>query len=409
MNPPLIYLDNASTSWPKAPAVAPAMITAINSPAGNPGRGQHQVSRRAGEATQQLRETIARRINAPSPERICLSSGSTASLNDAIVGLLCRRASSPKAAPRVVTTVLEHNAVRRPLKHLQRDGYCEVIEIGCSREGFVDPEEVISAAADERCAAVAMTMCSNVIGTAQPIEEIGRGLRERAPHVLLIADAAQAMGALPIDVQAFCIDVLAFSGHKAMLGPGGVGGMFISERAYTAEREGGRGGPVHPTRFGGTGGTLAGSVEDFNPPALPGVFEVGTQNVVGRAGLLAALEDSQVPPQPIALAHERRLIGMFIDRFAGDERITILGPTGVDRRHGVVTFNIRGYSPQEVSAYLDGEWGIAVRAGLHCAPSGHRAMGTLEGGGAVRASPGPFSTDAEMGTLIKAAERLLQS
>ncbi|MBK7403787.1 MAG: aminotransferase class V-fold PLP-dependent enzyme [Phycisphaerales bacterium] len=266
---------------------------------------------------------------------------------------------------------------------------------------------MIAAAADERCRAVAMTMCSNVVGTSQPVEAIGKGLRARAPHVLFIADAAQAMSALPIDVQAMGIDMLAFSGHKAMLGPGGTGGMFVSERAYTAEGLGGRGGPVRPTRFGGTGGTLAGSVEDFNPPALPGVFEVGTQNVVGRAGLLAALEDDKVPPQPIALAHERRLIGMFIDRFAGDDRIALLGPTAVDRRHGVVTFNVKGFSPQEVSAYLDSEWAIAVRAGLHCAPSAHRAMGTLEGGGAVRASPGPFSTDAEMGKLIGAIERLL--
>jgi selenocysteine lyase/cysteine desulfurase len=400
----LTYLDNASTSWPKAPAVGPAMLDAINSPAGNPGRGQHRVSRRAGEATCHLREAIASRINAGSPAQICLSSGSTASLNDAILGLLWSGEPPKGARPRVVTTVLEHNAVRRPLKHLERDGYCEVIEVGCSPDGFVDAGEVVAAAADERCCAVVMTMCSNVVGTAQPIEEIGRGLRERAAHVLFIADGAQAMGALPIDVQAMHIDILAFSGHKAMLGPGGTGGMFISDRAY---RHDGTACRIRPTRYGGTGGTLAGSVEDFNPPELPGVFEVGTQNVVGRAGLLAALEDEAVPPQEVALAHERRLIGMFIDRFGSDERVTILGPVEVDRRHGVVTFNVHGFTPQEVSGCLDGEWGIAVRAGLHCAPSAHRAMGTLEGGGAVRASPGPFSTDGEMGKLIGAIEALI--
>lgn len=403
----LTYLDNASTSWPKAPSVGPAMLEAINAPAGNPGRGQHRISRRAGEATLHLREAVARLVNAESAERICLSSGSTASLNDAIVGLLWPSPDRRGSKPRVVTTVLEHNAVRRPLKHLERDGLCEVVEIGCSPDGFVDAEEVVEAACDERCCAVAMTMCSNVVGTAQPIEDIGRCLHERAPHALFIADAAQAVGALAIDVRAMHIDVMAFSGHKAMLGPCGTGGMYISERAYRADGLGGRGGPLCPTRFGGTGGTLAGSVEDFNPPDMPGVFEVGTQNVVGRAGLLAALEDDQVPPQAIALAHERRLIGMFIDRFAGDERVTLLGPAEVVRRHGVVTFNVPGYSPQEVSTYLDAEWAIAVRAGLHCAPSAHRAMGTLEGGGAVRASPGPFSTDAEMGKLIEAIEKLI--
>lgn len=406
---PLTYLDNASTSWPKAPAVAAAMLDAINAPAGNPGRGQHRVSVQAGEATLRLRRAIASRINAPAPERICLSSGSTASLNMAILGLLWFAPRPARERPIVVTTVIEHNAVRRPLMHQQRDGVCDIVEVGCSPEGFVDPEEVVAAAGDPRCVAVAMTMCSNVIGTAQPIEAIGRGLRARAPHALFLVDAAQAMGALPIDVQAMGIDVLAFSGHKAMLGPGGTGGMYVSERAYATSGVAGEGGPIRPTRFGGTGGTLAGSIEDFNPSDLPGVFEVGTSNVVGRAGLLAALEDERVPAQPVALAHEHRLIGSFLDRFANDPRVPILGPRGVAQRHGVVTFNVDGYSPQEVSAYLDSEWGIAVRAGLHCAPAAHRAMGTLDTGGAVRASPGPFSTEAEMGKLIEAIEKLLDA
>lgn len=382
------------------------MVEAIRNPVGNPGRGQHRVSRSAGEATQCLRQTVADLINAPGPDRISLSSGSTASLNMALLGLLWPHTRPSGPPPLVVTTVLEHNAVRRPLKHLERDGACEMVEIGCSSDGFVDPDEIVQAATDERCVAVAMTMCSNVIGTAQPIEAIGRGLHDRAPHVLFIADGAQAMSALPIDVQAMHIDVLAFSGHKAMLGPGGTGGMFVSERAYSRSSAGDWG-PIRPTQFGGTGGTLAGSIEDLNPPEMPGVFEVGTCNAVGRVGLQAALCDPHAPPQPIALAHERRLIGMFIDRFAVDDRVTIYGPESTAERHGVVTFNINDHSPQEVSMYLDSEWGIAVRAGLHCAPAAHRALGTLDSGGAVRASPGPFSTDEEIGRLIEAVEKLL--
>lgn len=408
MDTDLIYLDNASTSWPKAPAVGPAMLEAIEHPVGNPGRGQHRVSRHAGETTEHLRRAVAAMINAPSGDRIALSSGSTASLNMAILGLLWFEPRPEGRRPRVVTTVLEHNAVRRPLKHLERDGVCEVVEIGCSAEGFVDAGEVVEAASDERTLAVAMTMCSNVVGTAQPVEAIGRGLAERAPHALFIVDGAQAMGALPVDVRAMGIDVLAFSGHKAMLGPGGTGGMYVSERAYTTDGTPGTWGPIRPTQYGGTGGTLAGSVEDLNPPEMPGVFEVGTCNAPGRAGLLAAMRDERVPTQAEALAHERRLIGMFLDRFAGDERISILGPIGTDRRHGVVSFNVEGYSPQEVSAYLDGEHAIAIRAGLHCAPAAHRAMGTLETGGAVRASPGPFSTEAEMARLIEAVGALLE-
>ncbi len=402
----LTYLDNASTSWPKAPSVGAAMLEAINAPAGNPGRGQHQASKHAGEVTQRLRDRIARMVNAPSGERICLSSGSTASLNMALFGLLWYHPKADGERPVVVTSVLEHNAVRRPLKLLKREKVCDVVEIGCSAEGFIDAAEVVEAATDPRCVAVVTNMCSNVIGTIQPTEAIGRGLRARAPHVLFIADAAQSLGALPVDVGAMCIDVLGFSGHKSMLGPVGTGGMYVSERGYTSNGVPGEGGPIRATVLGGTGGMLIGSLEEFNPPAMPGVFEVGTSNVVGRAGLLAALEDEDVPAQEVSLAHERRLVGMFIDRFWGDARVRILGPRGVDRRHGVVSFTVRDFTANEVAAYLDSEWDIAVRAGLHCAPDAHRAMGTLEHG-AVRVSPGPFSTDAEMGRLIGAVERLL--
>ena len=393
------------------------MLDTIKKPVGNPGRGGHRVSQHAGQVTGRLREAVAKRINAPAPERICLSSGSTESLNAAILGLLWFHPKPHAQQPVVVTTVLEHNAVRRPLKHLQRDGVCQVVEIGCNKEGFVDAQQIIEAASQPGCVAVAMTACSNVVGTAQPIETIGQGLRAQAPEVLFLVDGAQAMGALPLDVQAFGIDILAFSGHKAMLGPPGTGGMYLSDRAYTTDDggegsegsagSGGGGGPIRPSRFGGTGGTLKGSVEDFMPPEMPGAFEVGTQNIVGRTGLLAALEDPAVPSQADALAHERELIGLFLERFADDPHVKILGPAGTDRRHGVVSFTIEGYSPQEVSSLLDSEWGIAIRAGLHCAPSAHRAMGTIKTGGCVRASPGPFSTAEEMQTLIRAVEQLV--
>lgn len=384
------------------------MVEAINAPAGNPGRGQHHLSKHAGQASQRLRERVASMVNAPSADRICLSSGSTASLNMAIFGLLWFCAKPEGERPLVVTSVLEHNAVRRPLNLLKQDRVCDVIEIGCDADGFIDATEVVEAATDPRCVAVVTNMCSNVIGTIQPTEAIGRGLRERAPRVLHMADAAQSMGALPIDVEAMAIDVLGFSGHKSMLGPVGTGGMYISERAYSVESGACEGGPIRPTIYGGTGGTLSGSIEDLNPPGLPGAFEVGTCNVVGRAGLLAALEDEAVPAHEVSLAHERRLVGMFIDRFADDDRVRILGPRGTERRHGVVSFTVVGHTANEVSAYLDGEHSIVVRAGLHCAPGAHGAMGTLEAG-AVRVSPGPFSTDEEMARLLVAMEKLLES
>ena len=408
MPPRLIYLDNGSTSWPKAPSVAQAMADAVTHPVGNPGRGQHHISQATGEVTMRLRRVLAKRINAPAPERICLSSGATASMNMALLGLLWFTPRPAGERPIVVTTSIEHNAVRRPLLHQQREGVCEIVEIPCDAEGFVEAEAVIEAATEPRCVAVVMSSCSNVLGTIQPIEAVGRGLRERALQVLLIVDAAQSMGALPMDVQAMGIDVLVFSGHKALLGPAGIGGMYLSDRAYSTTGIAGEGGPIRPTCFGGTGGTLRGSIEELNPPEMPGVFEVGTTNTVGQAGLLAALEDESMPTWEESLAQERRLLSMFLERFGGEDRVRLLGPRGVDRRHGVVSFTVSGYTAQEVSAYLESEWGIICRAGLHCAPGAHRAMGTLEQG-AVRVSPGPLTTEEEMGSLIEAVEGLLES
>ncbi|VAX40292.1 Cysteine desulfurase, partial [hydrothermal vent metagenome] len=406
--PRLIYLDNGSTSWPKAPSVAHAVAEAVTHPVGNPGRGQHHLAKATGEVTMRLRRLLAERINAPSPERVCLSSGATASMNMALLGLLWFNPRPAGERPIVVTTAIEHNAVRRPLLHQQREGVCDIVEIPCDAEGFVEAEAVVEAAAAGRCVAVVMSACSNVLGTIQPIEAVGRGLRERAPGVLFIVDAAQSMGVLPMDVQAMGVDVLVFSGHKALLGPAGIGGAYLSERAYSTTGVAGEGGPIRPTCFGGTGGTLTGSLEAFNPPAMPGVFEVGTTNTIGQAGLLAALEDEGVPTGEASLAQERRLLGMFFERFGGEERVRILGPRGVDRRHGLVSFNLDGYTAQEVSTLLDTEWGIVTRAGLHCAPGAHRAMGTLEQG-AVRVSPGPLTTEAEMGVLLEAVGQLLES
>lgn len=411
MSPRTIYLDHATTSWPKPPGVGEAMTRYLREGAATPGRGAYASARDAGRQIDQLRDALASMIGAKSGERMVLTSGATESLNIAILGLFSGDRPGrelPAPPPRVVTTVLEHNSVRRPLAALQARGLIEVVEVGCDREGFVSAEAVL-AAVDARTALVAMTGVSNVVGTMQPITEVGRGLRSAAAHarVLFLVDGSQGAGLVPIDVGASGIDLLAFSGHKALLGPPGTGVLYVSERAGVR---------VSPVRFGGSGGGGGGdSASSEMPGEMPHRFEAGTPNTVGFVGLLAALGEDAPARQDEVLAHERRLLGMMIEGLAAHERVRLIGPAGTDRRVGILSLTVLRYEPDEVSAILDGSFGISVRAGLHCAPGAHRALGTFEAGGGgggsgtVRVSPGWATTPDDVGRFLEAMERLVKA
>lgn len=404
---PTIYLDNASTSWPKPPSVATAMARFLTDGAASPGRGAFAMARENGQIVEHLRQSLARWVGCDDPNRIVLTAHTTAALNLALFGLLAcdqsghhrAKADSPS---HVVITVLEHNAILRPLAHLEAQGLVEVTEVGCDADGFVDARDVLDAVTD-RTEAVCLCAASNVIGTIQPVAEIGRGLRRMGSDALFVVDSAQSAGLIPIDVRDECIDLLAVAGHKSLLGPPGTGALYVGERAFA--EPGDPANRLHPIMFGGTG------VESFSPlmPAdLPGRFEPGTPNVVGIVGLLAALEDESRPTPEVALAHEQELVQMILDGLAEIEPVHVLGPRDADRRVGVVSFNIDGYDPAELGVVLDQSFGIGVRVGLHCAPGAHRAMGTLKGtgGGAVRVSPGPYTTHEEIQACIEAVEQL---
>lgn len=397
---PTIYLDNASTSWPKPPCVPEAVAACLREGGATPGRGGYSMAAESGRMVERLRRRLAALVGAPDPDRIVLTGSATEALNIAILGLFPGTPTAPR--PRVVTTDLEHNSVVRPLQHLAARQLIDLAVVPADSRGCITPEKVL-AAADERTALVAMTAASNVTGTILPVGEVGRALRKRHPAALFLVDASQSIGLVPLHVERDAIDLLAFAGHKALLGPSGTGALFVSSRAWPGD---GSTRVIVPTRLGGTG---VDSASPGMPERMPLLLEPGTPNTPGFAGLLAALEDPARADAESMLAHERRLMVRLAKALADEPRIRLLGPEDREEAVGVLALVVVGQSPDDIAGALDASFGIAVRAGLHCAPGTHRALGTIDGGGAVRVSPGPFSTSEDVDKLADALRAIARA
>lgn len=394
-NPRLIYLDNAATSWPKPAEVGQAMAHFLAESAGNPGRGSHRLARDAARVVESARGALARLINAERVERVVLTHGCTDSVNLAIHGWLAACLRRPGAAkPHVVMSSVEHNAVARTLHAHEGDGEIALTIVPCDAEGFTAPEAVLNACTPSTVL-VCLSHASNACGTIQPIRAVGLGLQARAPGALLLVDAAQTAGHLPIDVQADRIDLLSIAGHKGLLGPTGTGALYVGPRAYSDDPAGPR---LHCTRSGGTGARSPGL--DM-PPELPDAIEAGTCNAVGFAGLLAGMKHAPAKGHE----QERLATAALIEGLRTIAGVRLHGRPGLEGRTSVVLFTIEGMPAREVGALLDGQFGIAVRAGLHCAPLLHRALGTYPDG-AVRASPSPWTTAAEINALLDALREI---
>ncbi len=374
----MIYLDNANTSWPKPPQVAEAMTRYLREVGVSPGRGAYAQAAEAQRLVADTRRKLVNLVGGSDPDRLIFGLNCTDALNMAIKGTL-------GDGDHVVTTTLEHNSVSRPLQRLADAGVISLTRVEPDGGGFIDPEAV-SAALRPRTRLVACTHASNVLGTIQPIEEIGRLVCQR--EALFLVDAAQSAGVLPIDVERQHIDLLALSGHKSLLGPAGTGMLYVGPRAS-----------LRPWREGGTGGDSASPVQ---PGELPTLLEAGTPNTVGIAGLGAAL-DTLTPAE--TLEHERRLLGRLVEAIADLPGVQIVGELDPWRRTGTLSILVDGYSPEEAAAVLDESFGIAVRGGLHCAPYAHRSMGTFPGG-TVRVAPGPTTTTEDIDALIAALARM---
>lgn len=371
----MIYLDNASTSWPKPPRVVEEMARFLREDAGSPGRAGHRMALAAERVVRDVRSKLARLIRADSLERIALCLNGTDALNMAIKGVL-------RAGDHVICTVLDHNSVSRPLQALAEAGVITLTRLPIGANGCVDPLAVRGAVLPNT-----RLMCcihaSNVTGVVQPVAEIGWILRERG--VFLLVDAAQTIGVVDIDVAATGIDLLAFPCHKGLLGPTGTGALYVAPPVA-----------IRPWREGGTG---ADSVAPTQPNEFPTWLEAGTPNTVGLSGLSAALDEVNSPK---TLAHKRDLLRRLIQSVADNQRIQVIGDAN---GAGVLSLNVEGTSPNDVAAILDSSFGIAVRAGLHCAPYAHRALGTFPDG-TVRVAPGWATTLAEMDQLSAALHEI---
>lgn len=389
----LIYLDNAATSWPKAPCVGEAMVDFLAHKAGNPGRGGHVLARAAVDTIDEVRLKIAGLINAPCHTRVVLTHGCTDSLNMAIHGVIraAQRAGCEQPL-RIVTTVLEHNAVLRTLHCYASDNKIELVLVDCNEQGLIEPSELAKACTP--CTAlVCLTHASNALGTIQPIKKSIAAVRSVVDDALVLVDCAQTLGHIPIDVQDMGIDLLAIAGHKGLGGPTGTGALYLSCKAFpdNCKQEDAR---VFCERRGGTGSKAPGLEM---PENLPDALEAGTSNAVGFAGLVAAIDALG----PASHEHEMKLTAQIINGLNAIKQVTVFGVPGIEGRTPVVLFTADGMCSRDVADRLDREFNIATRAGSHCAPLAHISLGNGEGGG-VRVSPGSTTTSKQIDRFLEA-------
>jgi cysteine desulfurase / selenocysteine lyase len=373
----VVYLDNAATSFPKPPAVAEAMSELLAHGAGNPGRSGHALALAAQRVVTDARRLLASFLGAPDPARVVFAHNATDAINTALWGLL-------HAGDRVVTTSMEHNAVARPLAALAARGVA-VERVPCGPDGALDLADLERALAAAPTRLVAMVHASNVSGTILPAAEAARLAHRHG--ALLLLDAAQTAGALPIDVQSLGADLLAFPGHKGLLGPTGTGGLWVAP-----------GVKLTPLRQGGTG---VRSEEERQPEELPEGLEAGTLNTVGIAGLRAAVRYLAARGVAEVRDREMALTGRLLAGLAELPSVRIHGPRDPRRQVGTVSLSLAGWDPADAAAALDGSFGIAVRAGLHCAPLAHRTLGTYPEG-TLRLSVGCFSTEEHVDLALSA-------
>jgi cysteine desulfurase / selenocysteine lyase len=373
----LVYLDYAATSAVRPDAVAEAVADYLRSVGATPGRSGHRLAIEAGRIAFRCRRSLAELLGVRGdPGRIAFQPNVTYALNAALFGLL-------RPGDRVVRTRYDHNAVRRPIAALARRGVEEVVVSG-NAEGTVDLDELERALAGARL--LVINHASNVLGTVLPAAEMAA--RARAAGALVLVDAAQTVGHLPVDVEAMGADLLAFTGHKGLLGPQGTGGLYVRE-----------GVEIDPVLLGGTGGD---SMPDEMPLAMPDRLEAGTLNGPGIAGLLAGLEWIRARGIDAIAEAERALKARLHERLSRIPGVRVRSPAAPEGV-GVVTVTVEGRDPADVAARLDREHGVLVRAGLHCAPEAHQLLGTARTG-AVRFSLGWASTGADVERAAAALE-----
>ncbi|OGP63053.1 MAG: cysteine desulfurase [Deltaproteobacteria bacterium RBG_13_53_10] len=378
----MIYLDNASTTYPKPESVYTEMDRCLREYCANPGRGSHALSRTAGEAVQQTRETIARLFNFDEPERLIFTKNATEALNLAIKGIL-------NPGDHAIATSLEHNSVVRPLKELEKEKGIELTFVQGDAFGEVRPDAVAEHIR-KNTRLIACTLSSNVNGIIFPVAEIGKIAHER--HIPYLVDASQGAGSIPIDVKETMIDLLAFPGHKGLLGPQGTGGLYMRDGLN-----------VKSFIQGGTGSQ---SENPYQPEGMPEAFESGTLNTPGIIGLRAGIEFINRFGMERIRQHKQDLVSQMHEGLTGHKNITIYSQNHINNNSGIVAINIKGMKATNVSKLLDENYQIATRAGLHCAPLAHQTLGYTVETGVLRFSVGCFNTSGEIDDAVKAVQEI---
>ncbi len=381
----MIYFDNAATSWPKPLEVSEAIVYFLDKIGANPGRAGHRLALDSGRLVYNARQAVSKLFNVSDPLRVVFTHNVTESLNLALYGLL-----SP--GDHVITSSMEHNAMMRPLRALEKEGI-SITVVKCSPEGFLNPVD-IEAAIQANTVLIALNHASNVVGTLLPVTKIGQITRKH--DLLFLLDAAQTAGAYPIDMQANNIDLFGFTGHKALYGPTGTGGLIIGDRVDLKK--------LKPLKRGGTGSH---SEHEQQPDFLPDMYESGTLNTVGLVGLLASINWLLKRGIETIRAHEIILTEQLIVGLKTISRLIVYGGLDATRQTATVSFNIDGMEPSEVGLRLDEEFNIMCRVGLHCSPAAHKSINTFPTG-TVRFGLGIFNTLDEVNTALNAVEQIAQ-
>ncbi|MDF2921105.1 MAG: Selenocysteine lyase [Paenibacillaceae bacterium] len=378
------YLDNAATSWPKPAQVAEAMATCVREYAANPGRGGHQLAVQASRTLFQTRVQLAKLFNIRNANDIVYTSNTTEGLNLAIKGFF-------KPGMHMISTGIEHNSVRRPLEYLARRQGAQISYLKTEQRGYIDLKQ-LEQEIRANTGLVVVNHSSNLLGNIQPMAEVGQICAQKG--IRLLVDAAQSAGVIPVDVEAMGIHMLAFPGHKGLMGPQGTGGLYIHPDI-----------DLEPLLHGGTGSQ---SEAVDQPNVRPDRYEAGTLNTPGIAGLGEGVRFVLQTGVEIIHAKEYMLCQELMEGLLGIDGVQVLGPDLGENRTGIVSFRLANADASEVAFILDQSFQIAVRAGYHCTPLAHESAGTLETG-AVRSSVGWFTTKEDIAALIEAVKEIRKS
>ena len=378
----MVYLDNASTSFPKPECVYQALDNFARNDLANPGRAGHKMALSAEHMLDDCRHRLNQFLKGAGPERFIFTLNCTDALNMAFKGFL-------NEGDHVITSDLEHNSVSRPLRVMELAGKITLTRIASSAEGFLDPK-AIEQAITPKTRLVAITHASNVLGTIQPIGDIGSICKSRG--VTFLVDGAQTAGVVPIDIAAQNIDLLACPGHKSLFGPTGTGFLYVAPSIQ-----------LRTWREGGTGGD---SSTETQPTLMPYWLEGGTPNVLGVAGLNAGLK--WVTQEGVESIHKREmeLVGQLREGLRSIEAIQLMGSDNLHQTVATVSFRSDMLPAPEIGSILDQAFEIAVRSGLHCSPYIHKAQGSFPDG-LVRISPGAFNTPADIDKVVTALKEIL--